>query len=190
MLTEMKNADLNELLANKKVAIVGVGNRLRGDDGVGSVIAEQLQLLGVRDEERGTENVAPNATVIDAETVPENYLGLLLDLKPDVVLFVDAVDFGGRAGEWVLLPLSVLGDKVPSTHTVSLKLLGQILETNGVESWLLAIQPGQIGFGAPMSEAVISTARQIVQVLSELVVRGTEEVSPDSKSGSDERKPC
>ena len=144
-------------LKGKKVAVIGVGNRMRGDDGVGSVIAERLQGLA-----RG------NLLVIDAETVPENYLGILLDSKPEVVLFIDAVDFGGEAGEWALVPLSVLGDKVPTTHTVSLKLLGQILESNGIECLLLAIQPKQIGFGAPMSEEVASTAERIVQVLAQV----------------------
>lgn len=141
-------------LKGKKVAVIGVGNRMRGDDGVGSVIAERLQGLA-----RG------NLLVIDAETVPENYLGILLDSKPEVVLFIDAVDFGGEAGKWALVPLSVLGDKVPTTHTVSLKLLGQILESNSIECLLLAIQPKQIGFGAPMSEEVASAAERIVQML-------------------------
>jgi hydrogenase 3 maturation protease len=130
---------------------------MRGDDGVGSVIAERLQELA-----KGS------LLVIDAETVPENYLGVLLDSKPEVALFIDAVDFGGEVGEWALVPLSVLGDKVPTTHTVSLKLLGQILESNGTECLLLAIQPKQIGFGAPMSEEVASVAERIVQVLAQV----------------------
>lgn len=150
--------NLAELLKGKKVIIVGVGNRMRGDDGVGSVVAEQLQALA-----------SPNAIVIDAETVPENYLWVLLDAKPDIVLFIDAVDFGGEVGEWILTPLSVLGNKAPSTHTVSLKLLGQILESKGVDSWLLAVQPGQIGFGAPMSETVASTAQKLSQMLAQLI---------------------
>lgn len=155
---EATAGNLAELLKGKKVIIVGVGNRLRGDDGVGSVVAEQLQAFA-----------SPNAIVIDAETVPENYLGVLLDAKPDVVLFIDAVDFGGKVGEWVLVPISVLGDKAPSTHTVSLKLLGQILESNGVDSWLLAVQPGQIGFGASMSETVASTSQNLIDLLTQLI---------------------
>jgi hydrogenase 3 maturation protease len=146
-----------QFLKGKRVAIVGVGNRMRGDDGVGSVIAERLQELA-----KGS------LFVIDAETVPENYLGVLLDSKPEFVLFVDAVDFSGESGEWTLVPLSVLGDKVPTTHTVSLKLLGQVLESNGIECLLLAIQPKQIGFGAPMSEEVVSAAERIVQMLAQV----------------------
>lgn len=159
-LPETMTAKLSDLLKGKKVAIVGVGNRLRGDDGVGSVIAERLKSLE-----------GEQALIIDAETVPENFLGVLLDAKPEIALFVDAVDFGGGYGEWVLVPLSALADKIPSTHTVSLKLLGQILENNGIECWLLAIQPSQIGVGAPMSEAVSSTACQLVEILTHLVER-------------------
>lgn len=153
-LVETKRLDLKDLLKGKKVAIVGVGNRMRGDDGVGSVIAEQLQSLS-----------GDKALVIDAETVPENYLGVLIDAKPDIVLFVDAVDFGGEVGEWALVPLSILADKIPSTHTVSLKLLGQILESTGIESWLLAVQPGQIGFGLGLSEPVASVVHHLVRML-------------------------
>ncbi|MCS7186588.1 MAG: hydrogenase 3 maturation endopeptidase HyCI [Armatimonadota bacterium] len=159
-LLETMTAKLSDLLKGKKAAIVGVGNRLRGDDGVGSVIAEQLQPLE-----------GEHVLIIDAETVPENFLGNLLEAKPEVVLFIDAVDFKGEVGEWVLVPLSALADKIPSTHTASLKLLGQILENNGVESWLLAIQPRQIGFGIPMSEEVASTAHQLVQMLTKLINR-------------------
>lgn len=149
---------LIELLKGKRVAIVGVGNRLRGDDGVGSVIAGQLQ-----------SSTGEGVRVIDAETVPENYLGVLLDLKPEIVLFVDAADFGGRAGDWTLVQLSALGDKVPSTHTVSLKLLGQILESNGIECLLLVIQPERTGFGLPMSEAVASTAEKVTRMLAQIL---------------------
>ena len=155
-LIETKRVNLEDLLKGKKIAVVGVGNRLRGDDGVGSIIAEQLQSL-----------VSERLLVIDAETVPENYLGVLLDAKPDIVLFVDAVDFGGEVGEWALVPLSVLADKIPSTHTVSLKLLGQILESNGIESWLLAVQPSQIGFGMDLSEPVASAVQRLVQMLAD-----------------------
>ncbi len=146
-----------QFLRGRKVAVIGVGNRMRGDDGVGSVVAERLQELA-----KG------NLLVIDAETVPENYLGVLWDSKPEFVLFVDAVDFGGEAGEWALVPLSVLGNKVPTTHTVSLKLLGQVLESEGIECLLLAVQPKQIGFGAPMSEEVASAAERIVQILAQV----------------------
>ena len=146
-----------QFLRGRKVAVIGVGNRMRGDDGVGSLIAERLQELA-----KGS------LLVIDAETVPENYLGVLLDSKPEFVLFIDAVDFGGEAGEWALVPLSVLGDKIPTTHTVSLKLLGQVLESNGAKCLLLAIQPKQIGFGAPMSEEVASAAEKIVQTLAQI----------------------
>lgn len=146
-----------QLLRGRRVAIVGVGNRMRGDDGVGSVIAERLQELA-----KGS------LLIIDAETVPENYLGVLLDSKLEVALFVDAVDFGGEVGEWALVPLSVLGDKIPTTHTVSLKLLGQILESNGIKCLLLAVQPKQIGFGAPMSEEVATSAEKIVQMLAQV----------------------
>ncbi len=159
MLTAGAEAQLAKLVEGRKVAIVGVGNRLRGDDAVGSVVAEALMSCA-----------SEQVLVIDAETVPENYLGTLLRERPELVLFVDAVDFGGKAGEWQIVPLSALQHKIPTTHTVSLKLLGEILAREGIDSWLLAIQPEQIAFGAPLSPSVTAAVQQLVNLLKKILL--------------------
>ena len=53
--------ELQQRTQNKKVLILGIGNRLRGDDAVGSILAERLaKKLDV--------------PIIDEGNVPENYL--------------------------------------------------------------------------------------------------------------------
>lgn len=131
---------------------------MRGDDAVGSLIAERL--LPCTNEQ---------LLVIDAETTPENYLGTLLSAHPEVVLFVDALDFGGKGGQWVLVPLSELAPKLPSTHTVSLRLLGEILANEKIECWLLGIQPEHLVFGMPLSRSVLLTALELADFLAGVV---------------------
>ena len=61
------------------IVFVGVGNRLRGDDGIGPVLIDML---------RGRV-----AHAIDAGIRPENYTSAIKRLKPAVIVFIDAVKF-------------------------------------------------------------------------------------------------
>ena len=68
-----------------KVVILGIGNTLRSDDGAGSILASRI-----RDK-------APYI-VYDCGASPENYLGKIVQDKPDTVLIIDAADFGAKPG--------------------------------------------------------------------------------------------
>ena len=69
---------LSELLAGR-VCIVGVGNRLRGDDGAGP------RLIDARHPDA-------SGVWLDAGVVPENYLEIIARANPDTVLIVDVVE--------------------------------------------------------------------------------------------------
>ena len=68
----------------------GFGNRMWGDDGVGSHLAEALQN-------------AAGIDAVDGGFVPENHLEAVVRTDPDTILLVDATDFGGVSGECRLL---------------------------------------------------------------------------------------
>ena len=150
---------LGEWLEERRpAAVVGVGNRLRGDDGAGSWIAERLRARGCW-------------PVFDAETVPENYLGALLAVVPGRVLFVDAAGFGGAPGECRLAPMEALAPRRESTHAPSLALLAGLLEQHGGECWLLGIQPRTTGHGEPLSPDVERAAMSVVGALAAALAR-------------------
>ena len=126
-----------------KVAILGFGNRLWGDDGAGSVLAERLRAAN------------PKAAVFDAGMVPENYLEKVAAAKPDTVLLIDAADFGGEPGEWRIFSGEDLAFTGLSTHAGSPRMLAAYLEQRtGAKVKLLAIQPLDIEEGAELSRAV------------------------------------
>ena len=93
---------LNDLLAGR-VCVLGIGNRLWRDDGVGSLVAEALQ-------------DRPELDAVDGGMVPENYLERVLGGRPETVLIVDAVDFDGRPGELRLLAPTQIAACVDSPH--------------------------------------------------------------------------
>lgn len=145
---------IRALLRGRRALLVGVGNPLRGDDAVGSLLAGRLA-------ERGLD------AAIDAETVPENYLGTLLDAPADLILFVDAADHGEAPGACCLGPARILAERCSSTHAPSLLLLARMLEGRGKEVWLLGIQPQATEIAAPLSAAVREAADALEEILAE-----------------------
>ena len=71
------------------IIVVGVGNRLRKDDCIGVRIVEELK----------KEMKTPEIEFLLGETVPENLIKKINDLKPKKVFIIDAVDFSGNSGD-------------------------------------------------------------------------------------------
>ena len=134
--------ELQTRIADKNVLLLGVGNRQREDDGVGSYLVRRLQRK-IR---------IPS---LDAGDVPENYIKQIENSGADFLLIVDAADFGANPGEIALLDLSDLRKMGGSTHSANLPLLLDIIPKNRrPEALLVAIQPGATGPGKRLSEPV------------------------------------
>lgn len=144
-------------ICERKTLVVGMGNTLKGDDGAGCVVCERLQdSLG--------------GMVIDAGTVPENYIGPIIAKEPEVLLVVDAMDFGGAAGEVKIFKPEELSSAAISTHTLSPRLFVDVIcKSIGAEVWFVGVQPGQTELGEGLSsqvkEAVDSLAGMIGEAL-------------------------
>lgn len=137
------------------VVVVGIGNRWRGDDGIGCKIARLLQEQGWK--------------AIDAEMVPENFLGVIARENPARVLLVDAGDFGGVAGEFRIFAADELGRlnfRGFSTHTLPLNMLAKLISSLcGARVWLLAVQPESVAAGEELSPVVEAALPQIIDFL-------------------------
>ena len=126
-----------------KVIILGIGNALRSDDGAGSVLAGRIK------------DRVPFG-VLDSGTTPENYLGKIIKEKPDNLVIIDAVDFGGSPGEFRELEEKDLKTvNLFSTHNASLSLTINYLQDNlKLDIIILMIQPKTIAFGDKLSPEV------------------------------------
>ena len=122
--------------------VLGIGNRLRGDDGAGSIIAERLA-------QRGFTNA------FDCGGVPENFLGKVARLQPPDILFVDAVDFDAEPGAIGFFGGESFQAQSISTHAAGLSPALEFLaaECDAV-CWVLAIQPADVAYGADLSGPV------------------------------------
>jgi hydrogenase 3 maturation protease len=137
------------------VAILGVGNLLKGDDAAGPLVCERL-------------SGKVRATVIDAGPVPENYIGPVLRAAPDVLFIVDAVDFGGRPGQIrVSTPDEIQGFAF-STHALSLHLsIDLICREKAIDVRVIGVQAGRTKLGSCLSPAVEEAVGTLADTLTQ-----------------------
>lgn len=136
-----------------KIVILGMGNPLRGDDGVGSYIAKQLQNK-------------LKATIIDCEDKPERYLQQIIFESPDIVLFIDAVNMRVEPGAFALIESKNFDNEIIFTHKSSLKAYTDYINKNtNSQVFILGIQPKSIAFGSNISKIVMETAEVLKNLL-------------------------
>jgi len=146
---------LNKLRGSATV-IVGIGNTLKGDDGVGPLVCQQL-------EEKTC------ADLIDAATVPENYIQPIIKKAPQNLLVIDAIDFGDSTGSIKIFRPEELNSIVISTHTLSPRLfIDMITEVIKVNVYFVGIQPGQTQLGHPVCPQVSEASQWLVRTLAEI----------------------
>ncbi|MDD5292457.1 MAG: hydrogenase maturation peptidase HycI [Candidatus Omnitrophica bacterium] len=130
---------LSKILSGK-VLIVGIGNSLRGDDSFGPALTERIE-------------GKVKANCLDAGSSPENYIGKIIKLQPDVILLIDAVSMDKEAGYMRLIKADEIPQYGFSTHNVSPRLMIEnIKEHIKAEIFMLGIQPKNLEFGSPLSE--------------------------------------
>jgi hydrogenase 3 maturation protease len=157
-------ADLAKFFEDRvKTIIIGVGNPLRGDDGVGSKIIELLEKMDLQD-----------VMLLNTETVPEAFTGKISEYEPTHVLLVDAANFRGNPGEARLISSAKIGGTAVSTHSLPLTIfISYIEKTLDVKVKLLGIQPKQIEFYSKMTPEVEEASKKISEKLGKILKEKT-----------------
>lgn len=150
---------LNQLRGSKTL-IVGIGNTLKGDDGAGPLVCERLA---------GKICIE----VIDAGTVPENYIQTIIKKNPQNLLIIDAIDFGALPGTIEIFRPEQISSFAFSTHTLSPHLfIDMITRQIKVDVHLLGIQPAQTQLGQSISNQVSEAIQQLTQTFTEVFPHG------------------
>ena len=161
--------ELAEFIAPaEKIAILGVGNDLRTDDGVGLFVINNLSIKH------------PNIMIENVGSVPEAFARPLADFGATRIIMIDAADMMKKPGHIELITKDRIGGVVLSTHRMPLSILMTYLEqqTNG-ETILLGIQPKSVHFGEGLSPEIEDVARKIISsldILLETHLRGFDDV--------------
>lgn len=145
-------------LNNCRLAIVGIGNELSGDDAAGVVIVQHLhKALSHRE----------NLLFIEGGLAPENFSGLIRKFSPHNLLFIDTANMGGKPGDIDFFGMEELDGLSFSTHTLPPAILAEYLAAEcSCTVKLLGIQPISTGIAEPMSGAVTESIIAVVNHIS------------------------
>lgn len=134
--------------------ILGIGNEMRGDDGLGSVLAQELSNL----EDK-------NITIFDGKTVPENFTGAIKRETPSHIIILDAVEMGEPPGHVKLVFKEEIANYSISTHAMPLSFLINYLETTtSAKIMLMGIQPKNMDLIDEMSPEIHESLNYVLKM--------------------------
>lgn len=148
-------------LRNTKTIILGIGNVLKGDDAIGPMVCERLKAERI------------SAEVIDASTVPENYIQSIIKKAPQNLLIIDAIDFAAKPGTTRVFETEQLNSLVISTHTLSPRIfIDMIRRSIELNVFIIAVQPARILLGSPLSSQIKKSIFDLVGILTRIFTTG------------------
>jgi len=148
------------------MVILGIGNRLRSDDGIGSLVASELATYEY-----------DKLIIYDCETTPENYIDKVVEVKPDWVIFIDACNFEAKPGEFKLFEedeIKEISYGLLSTHTLPLTLTIELIKKqHNCRISLLGVQPKSFIMATDLSPELLEAKQKIIQFIKNLTIKTT-----------------
>ncbi|MGD2072039.1 MAG: hydrogenase maturation peptidase HycI, partial [Candidatus Thorarchaeota archaeon] len=143
----------------KRLAILGIGNDLRTDDGLGPFIVDNISL----DD--------PTLLIENVGSVPEAFARPLSEFGAERIIMVDAADMQKPPGHVELVTKDRIAGVALSTHSMPLSFLMMYLEQEtGGRTILLGVQPHNIQFGEGMTPEIQDVAEKIIRTLEHLLI--------------------
>jgi hydrogenase maturation protease len=136
--------------------VVGIGNLLSSDEGVGCHVAQALQEISL-----------PDVEVIDGGTCPDA-LGLIEDA--DKLVIVDAARGGGMPGQiYRFHPDDITPEQKPLLSAHDMSLLDSLMLVKAwrevSETVVIGVEPKELGWGLELSPEVRAGMPQIIDAV-------------------------
>jgi hydrogenase 3 maturation protease len=150
----------------KRVAVLGIGSSLRGDDALGLAFIAELKASLKKERSR-----IP-LKLFSCGVVPENYTGAVKRFKPSLIIIVDALDMAEEPGRISLIDGKKKSSNVSfSTHGLPLNLLIDYL-TRSLDCRIISfgIQPESVEFGSSLSKKVNRSVKKLSRLIMENLI--------------------
>jgi hydrogenase maturation protease len=150
---------------NSRVVVIGVGNELLKDEGVGVHVAREL----------AGHNLSVPVEIIEAGTVPLCWLG---DEAIGKLVVIDAVYGGGEPGAiYRFSPEEVEfeADMMTSVHQLGLMnslWLSEIAGLKPEKTVIIGVEPKEVDWGMELSEELRGRISEVVKVVLKEVAQG------------------
>ena len=145
-----------------KLIVLGVGNELKSDDGVGPFIIRKLKEESIENE---------NLLFIDAKTVPENFTGKIRKENPTHMIIVDACLMDSNPGDMKIVNKYEFANIGISTHSMSLSFFVRYIEKDTeIRIIFVGIEPETMDWGEKPTPKVEKSADEFIKTLKEIVL--------------------
>lgn len=153
------------IAAARRIAVLGVGNPDKSDDGAGVAAAAALKKRLSPAEKR-------RVRVFLGGPAPENMTGPIRAFRPGLVVLLDAALGGRRPGSLFRIDSGKIADDGMTTHQISLRLLIRYIEESiGCSVLILGIEPESTAEGRNLSAAAKKGISSAVDFLVENLPR-------------------
>ena len=149
-----------------KIGVIGIGNPLRKDDGIGIILLERLM-------ER-KNNLPKNIEFIDGGTGGMNLLHILARFR--IALILDAVKFGGEVGEYkIFKPNETVNKRYLtsiSTHGLDFLKIVNLSKDLGElpkELIIFGVQPKDVSNGVDLSPELQNKVDELLKILEKIL---------------------
>lgn len=146
-----------EKIDKKNLLLVGIGNSLKSDDGVGCKVIKQL------------EKRVPKVrfSLLDAGSSPENHTKEIKDFKPKTIVFVDAAQMNEPPGTVKIIDEKEISSGYFTTHNMPLNLFfDYVKKTTKAKIIFIGIQPKSVKFAKGLSPEVQKAAAEVADYFS------------------------
>ena len=148
----------------RRVAVLGIGSELRGDDIVGLLAAQQIEKTIAK------QTISPQVRVFIGETAPENLTGEIKKFQPTHLIIIDAAELNKEPGHIEIMEPETIGGTSFCTHSLPLAvIIGYLLESFKFQAIIIGIQPKTLTFGAQPTKKVVAAAKHLAETISKLL---------------------
>ena len=142
--------------------VLGIGNELKSDDGVGPFIINSLNKENIENK---------NLLFIDAKTVPENFTGKIRKENPTHLIIVDACLMDSNPGDMKIVSNDEFANIGISTHSMSLSFFVRYLEKDmDIRIIFVGIEPETMQWGEKPTSKVEKSAIEFIETLKGIVL--------------------
>jgi len=153
-----------DLKNNKKVLVLGVGNLLLGDEGIG------IHLI----REMGKERLPLNVELVDGGTAGIDLLNWLE--SADYVIIVDCVEAGEEPGSIFRIPIDELvldsANQLISLHDINLTEVLSMANKMKIlpPTIIFGVQPEVIGYQTELSPTVKNRLPRLIELIKKEIL--------------------
>lgn len=135
----------------RKYILLGIGNELNGDDGIGVWIAKNFK--------------SSDWLALDCGTAPENFISVVEKHKPEHLVIADAAELGLASGEFRIIPKEKIDSVTIGTHSLPMSLLISYLEAHAANVFCIGVQPKSAKPFSRISKEVKAAGLKIIELL-------------------------